>query len=267
MAVPRPRQFYTEPSWLDVGGLKVAYRRSGDGAPVLYLHGNGFTRMWLPFHEALAKRVDLIAPEHPGYGETEMPPWLGGFDDLVLHYDELLDLLGLESAHVVGYSLGGWIAAEFADFYPKRLRSLTLICPAGLRIPGRPAPNLVAMNTEGVWEALFNDPRNRESVIPDFESVEEVTHLYAEAATFARLTWNPQYDLSLERRLRRVSCPAMVVGAEDDRVTLNEVADRYAELIPGCRLERLEGTGHAIAVEKPEELAAVVAAHIDEASR
>ena len=52
-----------------------------------------------------------------------MPDWLDGFDDLVIHYDELLDALGLEQVHVVGYSLGGWIAAEFAVFYPQRLRA------------------------------------------------------------------------------------------------------------------------------------------------
>jgi pimeloyl-ACP methyl ester carboxylesterase len=260
-AVPRPRHFYTEPDWIDVGEVRVAYRRKGGGEPVLYLHGNGFTRMWLPFLERLSGSVDLIAPEHPGYGETEMPAWLRGFDDLVVHYDELLDLLGLETAHVVGYSLGGWIAAELAAFYPRRLRSLTLICPAGLRIPGQHAPNLTAMTTEAVWETLFNDPRNAGSVLPDYESLEEVVHLYGEATTFARLTWNPQYDLALERRLRRVTCPALVIGAELDRVIPDAVADRYAELL-GARLERVPETGHAIAVERPDRVAELIAAHV-----
>jgi pimeloyl-ACP methyl ester carboxylesterase len=264
-AVPRPRHFYTEPERLDVGEVQVAYRRKGGGEPVLYLHGNGFTRMWLPFHERLAESVDLIAPEHPGYGETPMPDWLGGFDDLVLHYDELLDRLGLDSVHVVGYSLGGWIAAELATFYPRRLRSLTLMCPAGLRVPGRPAPNLIAMTTEAVWETLFHDPGKAEQVMPDYESMDEVVHLYGEATAFARLAWNPQYDLALERRLRRVACPALVIGAEHDRVVPNAVADRYAELL-GARIERVGGTGHALGVERPDEAAALVAAHVAEAS-
>jgi pimeloyl-ACP methyl ester carboxylesterase len=263
-AVPRPRHFYTEPERLDVGEVRVAYRRKGEGEPVLYLHGNGFTRMWLPFHDELATSMDLIAPEHPGYGETPMPDWLTGFDDLVVHYDELLDLLELETVHVVGYSLGGWIAAELAAFYPRRLRSLTLICPAGLRVPGQPAPNLIAMTTEAVWETLFSDASKAEDVMPDYESVEEVVHLYGEATTFARLAWNPQYDFALERRLRRVSCPALVIGAEHDRVIPDAVADRYAELLR-ARIERVDGTGHAMAVEKPEQVAALIAAHVAEA--
>ena len=105
------------------GACAVAYRRKGREPPTLYLHGAGFTRMWLPFHERLSQSVDLIAPEHPGYGETEMPEWLDGFDDLVIHYDALLDALELERVHLVGYSLGGWIAAEIAVFHPRRLEA------------------------------------------------------------------------------------------------------------------------------------------------
>jgi pimeloyl-ACP methyl ester carboxylesterase len=262
-AVPRPRHFYTEPEWIDVGEVRVAYRREGEGEPVLYLHGNGFTRMWLPFQERIAESVDLIAPEHPGYGETAMPEWLGGFDDLALHYDELLDELGLDTVHVVGYSLGGWVGAELAAFYPRRLRSLTLVCPAGLRVPGQPAPNLTAMTNQAVWETLFNDPRNRESVMPDYESLEELVHLYGEATTFARLAWNPQYDRALERRLRRVRCRALVIRAERDRVVPDAVAERYAEVL-GARLEQVPDTGHAIAVEQPERVADLIVGHVTE---
>jgi pimeloyl-ACP methyl ester carboxylesterase len=183
----------------------------------------------------------------------------------VLHYDEFLDEMGLDTVHVVGYSLGGWIGAELAAFYPRRLRSLTLMCPAGLRVPGQPAPNLIAMTTEAVWETLFADQEKAESVMPDYESVEEVVHLYGEATTFARLAWNPQYDVALERRLRRVSCPALVIGAEHDQVIPDAVADLYAEVL-GARIERVAGTGHALAIEEPEKAAALVARHVADAA-
>jgi pimeloyl-ACP methyl ester carboxylesterase len=248
-----------------VGEVRVAYRRKGAGEPVLYLHGNGFTRMWLPFQERIAESVDLIAPEHPGYGETAMPDWLGGFDDLALHYDDLIDELGLETVHVVGYSLGGWVAAHFAAFFPRRLRSLTLVCPAGLRVPGQPAPNLTAMTNQGVWETLFNDPHHSESVAPDWESLEELVHLYGEATTFARLAWNPQYDVALERRLRRVRRPSLVIRAERDRVVPDAVAERYAEILD-ARIEQVADTGHALAVEQPERVADLIVAHVAESS-
>ena len=79
-----------------VGDLDVAYRRKGSGEPVVFLHGAGSTRMWLPFYERMSQSVDLIAPEHPGFGDTAFPDWLDGFDDLILHYRDLLELLALD---------------------------------------------------------------------------------------------------------------------------------------------------------------------------
>jgi pimeloyl-ACP methyl ester carboxylesterase len=266
-AVPRPPNFYTEPEWIEVGGLRVAYRRKGTGEPTLFLHGAGFTRMWLPFHEALSGSVDLIAPEHPGYGETEMPDWLDGFEDLVIHYDELLDLLELDQVHLVGYSLGGWMAAEFASFYPKRLASLTLITPAGLRIVDKAIPNPVAIPPEDYFALIFNDPTNLPLYLPDLESLDEIVHQYGEMATLARLAWNPQYNLKLERRLERVTCPALVMCAENDRLVPVETAERYAEILPNARIETIAGTGHAIAYEQPERLAASIGGFIQEVAQ
>ena len=265
-SVPRPRSYYTDPEWIEVGGLPVAYRRKGAGEPTLFLHGAGLTRMWLPFHEAMSESVDLIATEHPGYGATELPDWLDGFDDLVIHYDQLLDALELDTVHLVGYSLGGWIAAEFASFYPKRLRSLTLMVPAGLRIPGNPIPNPVAMMPDQFFGLMFNDTTHMADYLPDFESLDEVVHQYGEMATLARLAWNPQYNLKLERRLQRVTCPSLVVRAEHDRLIPDEMAERYAELLPESRVATVPGTGHAMAYEQPQAVAGVIARFIEEVS-
>jgi pimeloyl-ACP methyl ester carboxylesterase len=265
--VPRPRHFYTEPEWIDVEGLRVAYRRQGEGPPTLYLHGAGLTRMWLPLHQRLAQSLDVTAPEHPGYGETAMPEWLDGFDDLVIHYDALLDALELERVHIVGYSLGAWIAAELAVFYPRRLESLTLITPPGLRIPGKPIADLFAMDPERLFATIFNDPANMAQILPDFESLEEIEHQFGEAATLARLAWNPRFDPKLERRLARVSCPTLVVRAEHDRLVPDEMAERYAELIDGARIETIPGTGHALVVEQPEKTADAITSFIQESIR
>jgi pimeloyl-ACP methyl ester carboxylesterase len=265
--VPRPLRNYTEPDWIEVEGLRVAYRRKGSGESTLYLHGAGLTRMWLPFYERLAGSLDLIVPEHPGYGETEMPEWLDGFDDLVIHYDALIEALGLDHVHLVGYSLGGWIAAELAVFYPRRFASLTLVTPAGLRIPGKPIADLFAMLPDELFATFFNDTANMEEVLPDFESLEEVEHQFGEAATLARLAWNPRFDPKLERRLARVECPALVVRAEHDRLLPDEMAERYAELLPVARIETVPGTGHALIVEQPQATADVVSSFVRENAR
>ena len=81
---------------IDVAGTPTALRRAGDGPPLLFLHGAGFTGTWLRFHEALSKGSDLVAPEHIGFGDTPMQEWMRGMDDMLVHLDDVVRTLGLE---------------------------------------------------------------------------------------------------------------------------------------------------------------------------
>jgi pimeloyl-ACP methyl ester carboxylesterase len=268
-AAARPSSpFYTEPSRIQVGDLDVAYRRKGSGEPLLFLHGAGGTRMWLPFYERLSQSFDFIAPEHPGFGDTEFPEWLDGFDDVVLHYRDFLDLLEVGPVHLVGFSLGGWIAADLAIFYPERLRSLTLVTAAGLHVPEAPRPDLFAMPPEQIPDLLFNgDFMEYLDYLPNPESLDEIVHAYGEMGTFARLTWSPRYDPKFERRVPHIKVPTLVIGAEDDRIVPNLHVDRWAELVPGSRLERVPGTGHGLLMQEPDTVAELIHGFIEGVNR
>lgn len=268
-AAARPSSpYYTDPSRVQVGDLEVAYRRHGTGEPVVFLHGAGSTRMWLPFYERLSQSVDLIAPEHPGFGDTEFPDWLDGFDDVVLHYRDFFDALALDRLHLVGFSLGGWIAAELAIFYPERLKSLTLITPAGLHVPEAPMADLFAMPPEQIPALLFNDDvAAYTDFLPDPHSLDDIVHAYGEMGTFARLTWSPRFDPKFERRLPKIRVPTLVVGAEDDRIIPNAHADRWAKIVPDARLERIPGTGHGLIMQEPDRTAEVILGFIEGVNR
>jgi pimeloyl-ACP methyl ester carboxylesterase len=245
---------------VDVAGAQVAFRRRGSGRPLLYLHGAGFTGRWLRLHEALAAGSTVIAPELPGFGASPDLPEMEAFDDVVLLYDELRAQLGLdEPFDLVGYSLGGWIAADFAVTYPDKLRSLTLVVPAGLEPP---IVDFFAMEPEQQFATLFNDFSNVGEVLVDPNDVDVAVQLYEEASTVAKLAWNPRYDRKLARRLRRIACPTLIVGAEQDKLLGDRVCDNYAELIPGARLTRIPGTGHALVIEQPEATAQAIAEFI-----
>jgi pimeloyl-ACP methyl ester carboxylesterase len=268
-ATPAWSPHYTEPDVIDVRGLQVAYRRKGTGPPTVFLHGAGTTRLWLPFYERMAGSVDFVAPEHPGFGDTEAVDSIEGFDDLVLHYREVLDALGLDRVHLIGFSLGGWIAADFAIFYPHRIKSLTLITPAGLRVPEAPAVDFMRMPPEQIGDLLYNGRADDYlDFLPDPNDVDAAIRGYGEATMFARLAWNPRYDYRLERRLPRLDVPALVVEPDDDRLIPNAHCRRWAELLPNARLERVGGrehpTGHALIVQEPDRAAELVAAFIEE---
>ena len=82
---------------LDVGGRAVAVAETGSGAPLFYLHGfadiHGSSSDWLPFHRALAAKVRVVAPAHPGCGVSEENEEIDTIEDVVFHYLQLLDAL------------------------------------------------------------------------------------------------------------------------------------------------------------------------------
>jgi pimeloyl-ACP methyl ester carboxylesterase len=263
---------YTKPDLVDVRGLETAYRRKGTGPPTVFLHGAGSTRMWLPFYERMSESVDFVAPEHPGFGDTPMPDWLEGFDDLVLHYNDLLDALEIDRAHLIGFSLGGWIAADYAIFHPDRVRSITLIAPAGLRVPEAPMTDFLRMPPEEIPDLLFNGQTpDYLEFLPDPHDLDAAIAGYLEVATFARLAWNPRYDYKLERRLARIACPALVVEPDEDRLIPNAQARRWAELLPDARLQKVSGsrgpTGHGLIMQEPDRAAEVIGGFIREVGR
>jgi pimeloyl-ACP methyl ester carboxylesterase len=260
---------YTDPDIVDVRGLPVAYRRKGSGPPTLFLHGAGGTRMWLPFYERMSESVDFVAPEHPGFGDTPSPDWLEGFDDLVLHYHDVLDTLGLERVHLIGFSLGGWISANVAIFYPERIKSLTLITPAGLRMPDAPMTDFMRMPPEKIPDLLFNGAtQDYLDFLPDPHDLDTAIRGYGEASTFARLAWNPRYDYRLDRRVPNIAAPALVIEPDEDRLIPNAHAKRWAELLPNARLEQVSGqkntTGHGLIMQEPDRTAEVIARFIQE---
>lgn len=266
-APARDWKYWTEPEFAEVDGLRTAYRRNGSGEPLLFLHGAGLTRAWLPLYDELAKHFDVIVPEHPGFGDTPMPETLHSFSDMVLHYDALLRELEIEAPHVVGHSFGGWIAADFAIFYPERIRSLTLISPMGLRVIDDPQEDPFRKSPERMVEMLLGP--TAEKYMPYLEQegdIEQTLHQYSESITFARLTWNPRYDVRLDHRLGRIRTPTLVVCPADDRYIPRSHCERYSELIEGARLEVVKGANgeeasHLIILQQPEQLTELIAGH------
>lgn len=261
-------KYWTEPEIIDMAGIPTAYRRKGSGETVVYLHGGGNTRAWLPFHEQLSQHVDLIAPEHPGFGDTPRGEDMDCWDDWVLHYDAFFRALDLTDFHLVGNSLGGWLAANLAIFYPERYKSLTLITPAGLRIEEAAFVDPFRWDEAEADQHLFNGrAQNFTEQLVQYGDFEDGIQAYKEETTAAILMFNPRYDIKLDTRLARVSAPTLVIGAEQDGVVGTEMAGRYAELIPGAEHLQLTGpdglaSSHMLFMEQSEATSAAIAAHV-----
>lgn len=242
---------------LAVGDGQIQMFRGGEGPPLLFLHAGGGGG-WFPLHERLSRRFEVFAPDHPGFGISDVLEDVEDVDDLVYHYLALMDRLGLESPVIVGHSFGGWVAAELAVHSPERVSGLVLLTPAGLRIPGHMIADLFFMTPPELVEALFEDPSA--APFPEEPSVDDILQSYKNMSALARYGWVPYLNNpKLERRLHRITAPTLVIWPEGDRVVPRIHAERYAERIPNARLETIEGCGHALA-ERPDALADAILA-------
>src|SRR5690242_17403576 len=123
---------------ITVCGARIRLFRGGTGEPVVFLHGAGGHTGWMAVLEELSARFEVFAPEHPGFGQSDDPAWLDEIDDLAYFHLDLLQALGLRRAHLIGTSLGGWVAAEMAVRSTARLKSLTLVGAVGILAGGEP---------------------------------------------------------------------------------------------------------------------------------
>jgi pimeloyl-ACP methyl ester carboxylesterase len=227
---------------LELGSGSIHVQRGGEGPPLLFLHAAGGAGAWHPFLGLLARRFAVVAPDHPGFG---------GLD--------VLDRLGLERVHVVGGSLGGWLAAELAVHSPERVERLALLGAAGLRVPGNMATDIFLMTPDQVVTTLFHDPAAAAGMFPEEPDVDFILATYRDQAGLARYGWAPYLNNpKLERRLHRITAPTLVLWADDDRVIPIEHGRLYAERIADATLQIVEDCGHAMYFEQTEAFADAV---------
>jgi pimeloyl-ACP methyl ester carboxylesterase len=176
---------------LDVGDRKIHLQRGGDGPPLLFLHGAGAADTWSPCHVALAERFDVVAPDHPGFGRSELLDGVNDVEDLVYFYLGLLDRLELDRVVLVGESFGGWVAAEIAAHSPQRVERLVLIGAPGLRVPEAPPFDVFLATPQQLGGALFHDPAIAAAMFGGEPTIEAIVGAYTEASNFARYAFSP----------------------------------------------------------------------------
>jgi 3-oxoadipate enol-lactonase len=252
-----------------VGSITVFYERAGSGPAVVLVAGLGGDHfLWRHQIPHLAAPFDVIAPDNRGAGQSSAPdePYsIAMFaDDLA----GLLDALGLARAHVVGASMGGFIAQEFALRHPERLDRLVLCCtsPGGPhRVPG--PPETVAMLAQRT-----GDPRadlERFLALSTSESYRAAHPADIEAAIAWRVA-HPQPVYAYHRqlaaavshdtadRLHQIRATTLICHGTADRIVPFPNSRILAERIPNARLHLFEGGSHQFFWEQAERFTQLV---------
>ncbi len=249
-----------------IAGCRTRVMRGGAGEPLLFLHGASGAPVWLPFMDMLAERFDVIVPEHPGFGGSDDPEWLDNLADLSFFYLDAIEHFGLDRLHLMGTSLGGWIAAEIAVRDCHRLLSLTLVAPAGIHVKGVTKPDMFMWSPEETLRRLFFDKSIAERIIPTLPTDEAgQLVLLRNRLTTAKLGWSPRmYDPHLHKWLHRVKTPTLILWGAEDELLPAAYGPAWRDLVPGSRLVVLGECGHLPHVEKASAFVGAVNSFIRE---
>ena len=257
-----------EGCWREAGvaGVPVRYCRCGGGRPVLILHHDIGCPDRADFARALSGAHDVLMPIHPGFGlDSVRAEWMRSVRDLAVLYRGLLAGLGIGRASLVGLGFGGWVAAEMASMAPADVDRLVLVGAMGLQPREGFILDQALVGYIDYAEAFFKDPAAFDAVYGREPTNDQLEAWDICREMCFRIAWKPyMYSQTLAPLLGSVTAPALVVRGAEDEVVPADCAEQYAAALPNARLETVADCGHAVALERPEALARLVADFIGE---
>ncbi len=245
-------------SLVEVAGRKIQLVQGGHGPPILYLHSAAGETDWQPFHEKLSQNFQVLLPAHPGFAFSGGLDTILDIQDLAWHYIDLLQTLQLPPISIVGFSLGGWLAAEIAVLRPQLIKKLVLVASAGIRVPGIGSGDLFLDNFDRMRELLFYDSHSElaRDFFPRSNQDERMLFWIRAREATARVAWNPYFhNPRLPQHLQRILAPTLLLWGEQDRVFPVPIAEYFAAHLPQAHLELLPHCGHMLPFEQPDEFA------------
>lgn len=266
--------FGLEDLWLQTGPDELThYHEAGAGTPVVFLHGSGSgvsaaANWWLNLDQ-LSTSVRTIAIDLLGFGQTiEAPDSAFGIKAWVEHIVRVLDALGIEKTWLVGNSLGGWVAFQFAIDHPERLAGIISMGTGGApRTKALASHARPTVTPEGIRQALLDFV-----VDPSLVSQELVDARYAasskEGATkrFRRVIESRDSDrehLPLDFDvLAKLDIPVLLIHGREDKVIPMDRSLQLAKIIPNADMHVFSQCGHWSQVERSADFNAVVEAYL-----
>jgi pimeloyl-ACP methyl ester carboxylesterase len=240
---------YTEQR-VDVNGIDTAVFTAGQGPILVFLHGAGT----LPGFDSLlplAERFRLVVPHHPGFGASADDPSVTVLDDYVRHYLDLFDALEIDELSLIGHSLGGCLAANFAITQGRRVQSLVLAAPLGLRVREHPTLDIFSVPDEKLPVMLTANIGIFDGKVPMPPTPEFLAERYRELTSAARVLWERAFDPRLAKWLHRVTVPTLLLWGDKDQVVPVEQAPVWAGLVPGAQTTIFPEVGHLLFDESP----------------
>jgi pimeloyl-ACP methyl ester carboxylesterase len=250
---------------LRVQRIELEIVRRGTGRPILALHGFDTIDPEAAFLDLLGRHGEIIAPSSPGFGHSPRPTDFDTVYDLVHLYLELLDTLPGDKVTLLGFSFGGWLAAEVAVACGHRLDKLVLVDPLGIKVSDRETPDILDIFNKSPDEVRRKSWHDPDRFAPDFNQMsDEALVTYARnREALCLYAWHPYtYNPQLPRWLGRIKVPTLLLWGESDGVVTPDYGRAYSRLIPGSQFELIDRAGHHPEIERPEAFVERVAGYL-----
>jgi pimeloyl-ACP methyl ester carboxylesterase len=247
-----------------LGDYRLQAITGGSGRPLLILHDEMGYPGWMRWQEELARERALLIPLAPGFGIAPRLEWLRDVRDLACLYARWLRDQKLPRLDVIGFSLGGWVAAEMLANDPGLFRKLVLVAPLGIKPPEGAILDAYELTHRAHLEATVADPANT----PEFGALYGGAPTPAQIEAFddaraetARLAWQPYlHNPSLPHLIdglgRKV--PTLLVWGEDDRVVPRAAAGAWQRALGEAEIAVFERCGHRPEIERPDRFMSLV---------
>lgn len=264
---------------IELNGTRLYYEEHGAGEPLVLIPGFG-AGLWIWYRQvpAFAEKFRTIAFDPRGVSRSDQRDEPVSIPSLADDVAALLTALGVESAHVLGASFGGFVAQEFALRHPERTRGLVLCCTS-FGGPGHcpPAPETLAAiaSTKG----LNTEERFRQNLLLAFSpayvereraEVERVIALRAEnpvpEAAYTRQL-QAALDFDAESRVSEIEAPTLVITGDADVIVPHENSLNLVARIPGAQLRVVAGGSHTFFIERADEFNRAVTEFIETTSK
>ncbi len=241
-----------------VAGVDLRVLEAGRGKPLLILHEELGSPGPLRWQAVLSKSRKLLLPLHPGFGRTPRVDWVASVRDLACFYARFLREQKLAPIDVIGFSFGGWLAAEMVANDPALFSRMALVGAAGIRPPKGDILDAFLLTGQTYLQASVLDPAKTpeftalygtDQTPEQFEAWEECR------AETARIAWQPyMHNPSLPHLLEGVrGIPTLLLWGEEDRVVPPSAGEAYRRAIAGSKLVTFAECNHRPEIEKREE--------------
>jgi pimeloyl-ACP methyl ester carboxylesterase len=248
---------------VEAGEVRLQLRRGGTGESLLVLHSELDAAGWPQAYDELARRFTVYVPRLPGFGRSSRPDWIMSVRDLAAWTVWFIREQRLPTPiSVMGFSLGGWLAAEVATMNPSLFKKMVLVAPMGLKPEQGEIFDYFLHSGKDAFLRAFYDPAQA----PEFAqwygkdwTREEADQVEVNREMASRLGWRPyMHSLTLAHLLRGVATPTLLVWGRQDAIVPINCCELYQRAIPGAIANIIDECGHMPEMEKPAEFVKAV---------